>query len=108
MTAATASSSQPRAVGGCGATSRSATSSEAMNSTRVWAARDLRLSDAASASPLTESATNSRPVRAPAAAATASPKPSHAAVVYPHQATSQIFGRADQPIQSATCARTQQ
>ena len=36
-------------------------STEVMNSTRVWAARELRLSDAASTSLLTETATNSRP-----------------------------------------------
>jgi hypothetical protein len=58
-------------------------STEVMNKTRVWAARERRLRDAASTSPLTESATNSNPVSAPVTAARASPKPSHAVVEYP-------------------------
>src|SRR5450432_3497413 len=82
-TAATASSSQPRAASGWGATSKTAMSTEVMNSTRVCAARELRLRDTASTALLKESATNSRPVSAPATAARASPKPSHIAVVYP-------------------------
>jgi hypothetical protein len=56
---------------------------EVMNSTRVCAARELRLREAASTSLLTETATNSRPVSAPATGARASPKPSHIAVAYP-------------------------
>jgi hypothetical protein len=63
-TAATASSSEPSAAAGWGATSKTATRTEVMNKTRVWAARELRLRDAASASPLTDSATNNRPVSA--------------------------------------------
>src|SRR5215510_2725108 len=65
------------------ATSNTAMSTEIMNGSRVSAARELRLRRAASTSLLTESATNSRPVSAPATAARASPKPSHNAVVYP-------------------------
>ncbi len=82
-TAATASNSEPRAAAGWGATSRTAVITEVMNSTRVCAARELMLRDVATAALLTESATNSRPVSAPATAARASPKPSHAVVVYP-------------------------
>src|SRR5215470_16223300 len=66
LTAASTSSSEPRAGGGWGATSKTAISTEVMNSTRVCAAQELRLSDAASAPVLTEIATNSRPVSAPA------------------------------------------
>src|SRR6185437_14639981 len=80
---ATASNSEPSAADGWGATSTTATSTEVMNSTRVCAARELRPRDALIASLLTESATNSRPVSAPATAASASPKLSHAVVVYP-------------------------
>src|SRR5215467_9787381 len=78
-TRATASSSEPRAADGCGATSKTATSTAVMNSTRVWAAREARVRDALTASLLTESATNSRPVSAPVTAARAPPKPAHAA-----------------------------
>src|SRR5262249_11935745 len=99
-----ASSSAPRAAGGWGATSKTAMSTEVMNSTRVWAARELSLRDAVSASPLTESATNSSPVSAPATAASASPKPSHIAAVYPTGRPPRVIGWTDEPIQSADCA----
>src|SRR5690242_14568104 len=82
-TRATASNSEPRAADGCGATSKTATSTEAMNSRRVWGAREARVRDALPASLLTEAATEGRPGSAPATAAMASPKPSHAVVVYP-------------------------
>jgi hypothetical protein len=75
-------------------------SAEVMNSTRVWAARKLRLRDAANASLLTETATNSSPVSAPATAVSASPKPCT------HPATSQIFRYTDMLIQSTTCDQT--
>src|ERR1022692_969482 len=104
-TTATASSSQPRAAGGWGATSKSAVNTEVRNSTRVCAARELRLRDAASTSLLTETATNSRTVSAPATAASASPKPSHIPAAYPTRATSQIFRCTDELIQSTTCGR---
>src|SRR5690348_15222074 len=68
-----------------------------MNRTNVWVARELRLRDAASASLLTETATNSRPVSAPATAARASPKLSHIAVAYPtgRLPGPRLDGRAD-------------
>jgi hypothetical protein len=80
---ATATSSAPRAAGGCGATRHTEVSTEVMNSTRVCAARELRLRDAVSRSLFTDSATNSRPVSAPDTAARAPPKLAHIAGAYP-------------------------
>jgi len=51
---------------------------EVMKSTRVWAARALSVRDLDSAVPLTDNATNSRPVSAPPTAASAPPKLPHA------------------------------
>ncbi len=47
------------------------------NSTRVWAAREARLRDRASTSLLMDTATNSRPVSAPARPATVTAKSRH-------------------------------
>jgi len=51
-----ASSSAPRVGPGWGATSKTAATAEVMNSTRVWAARELRLRDRASTSLLIDTA----------------------------------------------------
>jgi len=50
---------------------------EVMNRTRVWAAREARLRDRASVSLLIDTATNSRPVSAPARPATVTAKSRH-------------------------------
>src|SRR5580704_11338997 len=60
-----------------GATSTMAAIAEVMNRTRVWAAREARLRDRASVSLLIDTATNSRPVSAPARPATVTPKSRH-------------------------------
>jgi hypothetical protein len=75
--AARTSSSAPRAGSGWGATSTIAASAEVMNRTRVWAAREARLRDRARVSLLIDTATNSRPVSAPASPATVTPKSRH-------------------------------
>jgi hypothetical protein len=67
----------PQGRGGLGATSSIALIAGVMNSTRVWAARELRLSDRASTSALIDTATNSSPVSAPARPATETPKSRH-------------------------------
>jgi hypothetical protein len=48
-----------------------------MNSTRVWAARERRLTDLDSVSLLMETATKSSPVSAPARLPTVTPKSCH-------------------------------
>ncbi len=73
------SSSAPRADPGWGAASKIAVIADDMNRTRVWAAREARLRDRASASLLMDTATNSRPVSAPARAPTAAAKSRHIA-----------------------------
>src|ERR1700733_2770580 len=91
--AATAISSAPRAAAGWGATRQTAMRTEVMNRTRVWVARALRLRDASSVSLLTDSATNNRPVSAPATAAGAAPELAHGTVEYPIGRLPHVCGR---------------
>src|SRR6202000_1319085 len=81
--AANAISSPPSAAPGWGATTTTAASAVVMNSTRVCAARELRLRDLASVSLLIETATNSSPVSAPARPPAVTPKSCHISGRYP-------------------------
>ena len=81
-TAASASSSAPRAAAGCGAVSRTAAIAGVMNSTRVCAAREARLRDLLSAPLCSDTATNSSPVSAPARPPVVTAKSRHACGAY--------------------------
>ena len=81
-TAASASSSAPRAAAGCGAVSSTAAIAGVMNSTRVCAAREASLRDLLSAPLCSDTATNSSPVSAPARPPVVTAKSRHACGAY--------------------------
>src|SRR5580693_6388276 len=81
-TAASASSSAPRAAPGCGAVSSIAAIAGVTNSTRVCAAREARLRDLFSAPLCSDTATKSSPVSAPARPPVVTAKSRHACGAY--------------------------